>query len=395
MLTKYLIQHLKKKYQTTENPKFRSSLSSAASIVGILSNLCLFLVKFVIGRVANSTSVLADAFNNLSDMISSLISLTGIHLSQKRPDEKHPFGYGRVEYITALLVSFAVLDVGLEFLKESLTKIWHPAVLTLQPVMILLLSLSVLVKIWLFFFYRHIAGKSGSPVLKASSLDSLFDAVTTLITLLSFLIFHIFDKNVDGYTGLIVSLIIFRSGISMIRETSAPLLGQEPNREIQKAIISLVQEDPDILGTHDLVIHNYGPAEQMATIHIELPASLSLTEAHAIADRNEKKVLQELHVLLVIHVDPVDQSDKRTEEIRNHLKKILHILDDQLSFHDLQTVFDKNETLIHFDLVVPYNYREDDENRVIFQISSFMRQLNPNYHCIITVDRGSLPDLSL
>lgn len=392
-LANYIVRKCIKNYDQVEDTRVRTAYGVLGSIVGIICNLALFVLKLLVGLAIHSMAVTADALNNLSDTASSIISLFGARAASRPADREHPFGHGRIEYVASLVVSFIILEVGLSFLRESIGKIRHPEKMQFSWLALLLLLISIGIKLWMSFFNRSLAKSINSSVLKATSTDSLIDAITTGVTVLSLLIYVMAGINIDGITSLLVSLLIIWAGIGIIKDTLTPLIGQSMDPEVEQSIIKLIREDQAIIDTHDLIIHSYGPESRMATIHIEVSSAMSLKEAHTVADRAEKKVLQELGIILVVHVDPVDMEDKRVIQIRGQIARILKILDTNLSFHDLQVSFDKNETMISFDLVVPYSYKEEDENRVLYQVMSFMRELDSKNHCVITIDRGAIEEV--
>lgn len=392
-MTDFFIRKFIKNSDQVQDAQVRASYGIFGSIVGIICNLLLFVLKYIVGTAIHSMAVTADAFNNLSDMASSVISLLGVRMTSRPADREHPFGHGRMEYIAALIVSFIIIDVGLNFLKESVSKIRQPEEMYFSTAAFILLLVSVGVKLWMAAFNRKLAGKIHSEVLKATATDSLFDAITTSVTILSLLIYHFSGINIDGIAGLAVSLIVLWGGVGMVRDTVTPLIGEQMDPETEKKITELIKKDPVILGTHDLVIHSYGPSSSMATIHIEVSSKMSLEEAHAAADRAEKEVLKQLGIILVVHVDPVDLNDERTVKIRGQITRILRILDKELSFHDLQITFTEDENIISFDLVVPYKYGPKDEERVLFQVMAFMRELSPKNECAITLDRGVMEEI--
>lgn len=392
-MTNLLIKKFVKNYEQVENADVRAAYGILGSAVGIICNLLLSVLKLIVGTAAGSTAVVADGFNNLSDMTSSAISLLSARASSRPSDREHPFGHGRIEYVTALIISIAVIDVGINLFKESVGKIQHPEPMRLSIPAFLLLLASVGVKLWMSFFNRSLGNRIQSGVLRATAVDSLIDAVTTAVTIASLLVYVLADINIDGVASLLVSLLIIWAGIGIARDTFSPLIGQEMDPDTEKKIVQIIEEEPSVISTHDLIIHSYGPSSSMATIHIEVPSRMTLEEAHAVADKAEKNVLQKLGILLVVHVDPVDMDDARTVRIREQITRILRILDKNLSFHDLQTEFTDKETLIRFDLVVPYKYKPEDEDRVTYQVSAFMRELNPQNHCDITIDRGAVEDV--
>lgn len=393
ILANFIVRKCIKNYDKVDDPHVRTSYGVVGSVVGIICNLALFILKFLIGIAIRSMAVTADALNNLSDTASSVISLFGARAASRPADREHPFGHGRIEYVASLVVSFIILEVGISFFRQSIDKIRHPEEIHFSWMAFSLLLISVAVKLWMSFFNRSLAKSINSSVLKATSTDSLVDAITTGVTILSLLVYVFLGVNIDGITSLLVSVLIIWAGIGIAKDTLSPLIGQTMDPEAEQSIVKLIREDPAIIDTHDLIIHSYGPESRMATIHIEVSSSMTLKDAHTVADRAEKKVLRELGIILVVHVDPVDMEDKRVIRIRGQIARILKIIDTNLSFHDLQISFEENENLISFDLVVPYSYKEEDENRVLYQVMSFMRELDQKNHCVITIDRGAVEDI--
>lgn len=393
ILTRFLVRKFVKDYEEVTNAKVRTSYGVLGSVVGMVCNLALFILKLVIGLSVRSMAVTADAFNNLSDMSSSIISMFGVRVTTKRSDSEHPFGHGRAEYISAMVIALAIIEVGLSFFKESVGKIANPEELHVNSAAVLLLLISVGVKVWLSFFNRSLGKSINSEVLKATSTDSLLDAVTTSVTIASLLVYALAGINIDGIAGLIVSVLVIWAGIGALKDTLSPLIGQKMDPGTEQKITEIVREDSSVLSTHDLVIHSYGATNSMATIHIEVSDKMTLNAAHKVADAAEKRVMQRLGIILVIHVDPVNLDDTRIQKIREQINRIVKILDSRLSFHDLQITFGDAENLISFDLVVPYEYTEKDEDRVMYQIFAFMHELDPRNQCVISIDRGAIEEV--
>lgn len=391
-MTDFLVRKFIHHYAETTDPKVRTSYGVLGSVVGIICNIFLFVVKCSVGLLSGSVSVLADAFNNLSDMASSVISLAGIRMSDKPADKEHPFGHGRVEYIVSLIVSCVIINVGITFLQEAVKKIRNPQTMEINLVTLILLLVSVAVKLWMAAFNRNLGARIHSDILKATSTDSLFDAITTSVTILSLVIYRVFAVNIDGIASLIVAAVIIWVGISLAKETLTPLIGEKMDPEMEKRVVDLVSEDPSVLSTHDLIIHNYGQSHNMATIHIEVSDKMTLEEAHTVADVAEKRVLRELGIALVVHVDPVNLDDAGAVQIREQLKRILSILDPDLTFHDLQVTHEGSENRISFDIEVPYSYKPADEDRILKQVPALMQEMDPANHCVITLDRGVLEE---
>lgn len=391
-LTDFLLRIFMRKKDRTDQAGIRTAYGMLGSVAGILCNALLVAIKMIAGSLTGSMAVLADGFNNLSDMASSVISLLGVRAASKPADQKHPFGHGRAEYIAALVVSFAIINVGIELFREAIGRILHPSALVMENVALILLLFSVAVKLWMFFFNRNLSRRIHSDVMQATAMDSLFDAVTTSVTIGSLLFYKFSGINIDGFMSLVVSVIVIWAGIRITRDALSPLIGSEMDPETAKKITEIVRENSAVLGTHDLIIHNYGPTCMMATIHMEVPGSMTLENAHAIADQAEKKALHELGIILVVHVDPTNAEDERVIRIREKLKRILGILDPELSFHDLQVRFEEKENVISFDLEVPYKYSKEEESKVVQQIRSLIGEMNRADHCVINVDRGILED---
>ena len=376
-----------------KNPDDRTAYGMLGSITGIICNIFLSAMKFIIGAVSGSVAITADAVNNLSDTASSIISLFSTRISSRPADKEHPFGHGRMEYVATLILSIAIINVGIEFFKESLDRIMHPSALTFSTVTFVLLLVSIGVKLWMYFFDKSLAKPLDLSVLNAAAMDSLFDAVTTSVTVASLIVYVFTAHSIDGIASLIVSVIIIWEGISLVKDTVSPLIGGEMDPEIADRISEIVKQDPTVIGVHDLVIHSYGPEKTMATIHIEVPNRMTLEEAHAVADIAERKVRRDLGIVLVAHVDPVEINDKRTNKIREQIEHILKILDPALTFHDLQVTFGEAGTIVSFDLVVPYSYTTSDEDRVMNQVISLLREFDPKTECAVTIDRGAVEDI--
>ena len=376
-----------------KNPYDRTAYGMLGSITGIICNIFLSAMKFIIGTVSGSVAITADAVNNLSDTASSIISLFSTRISSRPADKEHPFGHGRMEYVATLILSIAIINVGIEFFKESLDRIMHPSALTFSTVTFVLLLVSIGVKLWMYFFDKSLAKPLDLSVLNAAAMDSLFDAVTTSVTVASLIVYVFTGHSIDGIASLIVSVIIIWEGISLVKDTVSPLIGGEMDPEIADRISEIVKQDPTVIGVHDLVIHSYGPEKTMATIHIEVPNRMTLEEAHAVADIAERKVRRDLGIVLVAHVDPVEINDKRTNKIREQIEHILKILDPALTFHDLQVTFGESGTIVSFDLVVPYSYTTSDEDRVMNQVISLLREFDPKTECAVTIDRGAVEDI--
>lgn len=387
-MTEFLVNKFIKDSANIESTEVRTRYGMLASVVGIFCNVLLFSVKLAIGLILSSLAVTADAFNNLSDAASSIISFVGVKMAGKPADAEHPFGHGRIEYIAALIVSFLVIEVGFTFFKSSISKIMHPEEITFDPVPFIILILSILVKLWMAFFNNKLGKRIDSKVMLATAADSLGDVITTSATVISIVICHFTSINVDAIAGLIVSGIVIWSGVSIAKDTLEPLIGQRVPSELYQKITDMVESYEGIVGAHDLIVHNYGPNRSMATIHAEVPNDVSIEASHEIIDRIERDAKKELNILLVIHMDPVEMRDEEVLELRDKTFHIVHALDPELHFHDFRVLKENEQKNLIFDLVVPDSYTEKDANRVMHQLIALLHEMEKNVDCIITLDRS-------
>ena len=384
----FLVNKFIKDSTNIESTEVRTRYGMLASVVGIFCNVLLFSVKLTIGLILSSLAVTADAFNNLSDAASSIISFIGVKMAGKPADAEHPFGHGRIEYIAALIVSFLVIEVGFTFFKSSISKILHPEEISFDLVPFVILILSILVKLWMAFFNNKLGKRIDSKVMLATAADSLGDVITTSATVLSIIICHFTSINVDAIAGLIVSAIVIWSGISIAKDTLEPLIGERVPAELYQKITDIVESYDGIVGTHDLIVHNYGPNRSMATIHAEVPNDINIEVSHEIIDKIERDVKKDLNILLVIHMDPVEMRDEEVLSLREKTSRIVHALDPKLNFHDFRVLKENEQRNLIFDLVIPDSYSEKDANRVMHQLVSLLHEMDENVECIITLDRS-------
>ncbi len=387
-MIQFLVRRFVKNHEDTENPDVRTAYGILSSVVGIFCNVLLFGVKMTIGTLMRSMAVMADAFNNLSDAASSVIGFVGVKMANKPADKDHPFGHGRMEYIAALIVSFLVIEVGITFFKSSIEKIRNPEELAFSWISFIILALSVGVKLWLSVFNRVLGRRIDSKVMLATAADSMGDVITTTATLVSIIVCRFSGVNIDGVVGLIVSIVVIMSGISIARDTLEPLIGKGVDPKLYGEIKELVESYDGIVGTHDLIVHNYGPGRSMASIHAEVPRDVDIETSHEIIDRAEREVSKKLGLFLVIHMDPVEVHDARVLAIKEKLGRVLHALDDRLTFHDFRVVFGKEQINLIFDLVVPFTYNEEEELKLSQQVMALMQEVDARYQCVITMDRS-------
>ena len=386
MMTEFLVRHFIKDHEDVEKISVRTAYGVLASIVGIFFNVFLFAVKFVTGLILHSVSVTADAFNNLSDAGSSVVSFAGVKMAEKPADKDHPFGHGRIEYIAALAVSFLVLEVGFTFLKDSIGRIRTPETMNFQAASVAILFLSIAVKLWLGLFNRKLGEKINSKVMMAVFTDSMGDVITTGATILSLIVFGLTGVNIDGFVGAGVALVVMWAGVGIAKDTLEPLIGEAIDPEVYEQIRHFVEKYDGIAGTHDLIVHNYGPGRSMASIHAEVPNDMDVEQSHEIIDRIERDAAKELGIFLVIHMDPVEMKDERVLRIRKNTAEILRELDPACSLHDFRVVYGEKQINLIFDMVVPIEYDDETRQKLPGRLEERLKELDPRYACVITVD---------
>lgn len=387
-MTEFLVHRFIKDYENTEDAKVRTAYGILSSMVGIFCNVLLFAAKLSIGMLMHSISVMADGFNNLSDAASSIISFIGVKMAEKPADEEHPFGHGRIEYIAALVVSFLVIEVGITFLKSSAGKLTNPEEISFDLIPFLILVFSVGVKLWMAAFNRKLGKRIDSKVMLATAADSMGDVFTTSATILSILVCTFTGLNIDAIAGLVVSLIVIWAGVGIAKDTLEPLIGQAVDPELAERIRREVESYEGIEGTHDLIVHNYGPNRSMASIHAEVPRDVDIETSHEIIDRIEREVTKKLGIFLVIHMDPVEMRDERVLAAKEHLEKVLEKLDPEAAFHDFRMVWGEERINLIFDVQVPFSYGEEQQKELENQIAARMMQTDPRYRCVITVEKS-------
>ena len=386
-MTEFLIRKLIKNSENVQDVQVRTRYGVVASTVGIICNV-LFAGKFLAGVVMHSIAVTADAFNNLSDAASSIISFVGMKMASKPADKNHPFGHGRIEYIAAFIVAFLVIEVGFTFFKSSIQKIIHPEAIAFELVPFIILGVSVLVKIWLGMFNKKLGGKINSKVLEATAADCIGDVAVTAATMAAILVGLFFKINIDGIAGLLVSLVVMWAGINIAKDTLEPLIGEAIDPELCEQIITMVEGYDGILGTHDLIVHNYGPNKSMASVHAEVPRDVDIETSHEIIDRIEREVSKKLGIFLVIHMDPVETRDQELLKAKKQVHQVLAGIDEQITFHDFRMVNGENQINLIFDVVMPYSYSGDRQNELLSTIINKVKEVDSRYECVITVDKS-------
>jgi len=375
-------------YQNTSDPVVRARYGAVAGAVGIVTNVLLAAAKILIGALFGAIAIVADGINNLTDSLSSVITLVGFRLSAAQADEEHPYGHGRMEYIAAMLIAMLMAMVGFTLAQESLPKILHPEEASSSWLVWLTLVLSIAVKLWQGLFYRSMGKAIGSDALRANFRDSINDVVSTSAVLVSVLITPLVGYNTDGIMGLAVALFIMYSGVMLMKETIQPLLGEGADSELAERIKSAVLSYEGVVGVHDLEVHNYGPGRMFVSLHAEVPAETDVLESHDVIDNIERELRQSMGLHLTIHMDPIVTSDPELDDLRAELSEILTALE-RVQYHDLRLVRGTTHTNVLFDLVVPFGYRLSDEE-LCRRVDDALKKNHPTYFTVITVDKDMI-----
>ncbi len=388
-MTSLLIKLFVKNHKDIKNSAVRQSFGTLGSIVGIICNLILCIIKIAVGLFSGSISIIADGLNNLSDMGSSVITMIGFKLAGKPADSDHPFGHGRMEYMSAFIVAVLILLVGFELLKSSVGSLISGEKLPVYSLTaVIILIISIIIKFWLYLFNRKIGKKINSEALIATAKDSLNDCITTFVILVSVAISMLIDLafNLDAVMGIFVSIFILYSGISSAKETINQILGMPPEKELIENIENTILSFGDFVGIHDLIVHNYGPGRQFASVHVEVPQNVDTVKCHEQIDLCEKLLYEQLDVSVVIHMDPIDTDDETVNKVREDLSLILKEIDENLSLHDFRmTPVCDNKTNLIFDVVVPSKLSISN-TKLREKIEQSAREINPTFTCVITFD---------
>ncbi len=385
-MTELLIKLFVKNSKMTDDPAVRTEYGKLFSITGILANVLLFAIKLGAGWLTASVSIMADAVNNLSDASASIISLFGFKLASRPADAEHPYGHGRYEYLSGLMVSVLILAIGLELLKTGITKTLHPEPVTFGWVPAVILVISIGIKLWMMLFGRTIGRRIQSGAIIATASDSRNDVISTAAVLLAAVISHFTKVQSDGIIGIAVALFILYSGFCLVKDTLAPLLGKAPDpkqvEEIRRRILSY----PGVLGTHDLMIHDYGPGRQFGSVHVEMAAENDVTESHDVIDNIERDFIAG-GLNLIVHFDPIVTKDHAIYDIRHWLAEAVLTIDPRLTVHDLRIVNGPTHTNLIFDCVVPLGFALSD-SEVKKKVGALVKEKYPTYYCVITIDKS-------
>ncbi len=385
-MTDFLISKFITDYQNIKEVKVREKYGILSGVVGIVCNVLLFVLKLVIGVITNSVSITADAINNLSDCLSSVISVVSFKVSGRKPDARHPFGYGRVEYVAGLLVSFLIVYVGIEFIKTSVDRILHPQQTECSIVLLLILGISVFLKLWMGMFHKKIGKRISSTVLLAAMQDSINDVITTLVVICGMVLSRFTALPVDGFVGIAVAVFIILAGVNIAKDTMTPLLGTSADPEMVQEIIRIVMEYDDIVGVHDVIMHSYGAGKYLASIHAEVPDNANFTAVHETIDEAEKRVQEETGITLVIHMDPIAMNDDRVNHMRTVAMQEIRDLDQRLTMHDFRIVDGTRHINLIFDVVVPFEYDDRKKAALQAEIDRRLREKDKRYRAVITFD---------
>ncbi len=371
--------------KNTQESEKRVKYSVFAGILGIICNLVLFSVKIGVGTAMSSIAIVSDAFNNLSDTGSSAVSIIGTKLSAKKPDKEHPFGHGRLEYISSLIVAFIIMLVGFELFKSSASKIFNPEAVILNPVLLGILCISIPVKLWMYSYNKYIGTITSSGVVMATAKDSINDVIATSAVIVSAVIGRLIDfPPLDGIVGTVVSVIIFYSGLRICLDTIDILLGLPPEKEMIEAIRSRVLAADGVVGVHDLIVHDYGPGRVLASVHAEVPDDCNVVEIHEIIDLLEQKIYNELGVHIVVHMDPITINSEYLTNIRNTALAVVKSIDDRMNIHDFRMTDGANLINLIFDIEIPldFDYTEDTENI----IKAKLKEKDERFNAVIGID---------
>lgn len=388
-MTNLLLRLFVKDHRNTADPRVRAAIGSLSGTVGICCNALLFLMKLIVGSLTGSVSITADALNNLSDASGSILTLVGFRLADKPADEHHPYGHARAEYLSGLAVAVLILFIGFELVKSSVDKIFHPSPVTFSAPAAGVLVASIGVKLWMALFNRDLGKRIGSTTLAATSADSRNDCVATSAVLLAAIIEHTLDLRIDGYIGLGVAAFILYSGWNLAKDTISPLLGENADPELQEKIVDYIQAQPKVLGYHDLMVHDYGPGQRFASLHVEMDAREDPLECHELIDDMERECLNSHNVHLVIHYDPVITDDPELRRLKEEVSALLRTRDRRLSLHDFRMVQGRRHMNLVFDVALPSDLRQQGA-QIRQWLEDTLNETEPAvYHVKITYDTAA------
>lgn len=387
-MTDLIVKTFIKDYQKTNDPKVRMKYGILSGCVGIGMNVILCLLKFFVGTLTGSIAISADAVNNLSDAGSSAVTVFGFKMAGKPADKDHPFGHGRIEYITAMIVSFIILFMGVELAIQSVKKIRSPEDIQFSLIGAIIIAASILGKLWLAFFNRGLGKRIDSPAMTAVVADSMSDIAATSITLIALILSRFFPSlHIDGWLGIIVAGFVFKAGLDIFRDTLSSLIGQPPSKELVEELKAKILSYDHVSGIHDLIMHNYGPDQFFATVHVEIPSDIDVMVGHDIIDNIENDIKKQMGIDLTIHYDPLVVNDERVNELKKMVLEIVNSINSEISIHDFRVVDGPMHTNLIFDVVIPYGFKEKS-NELISEIRFKISEINSSYFAIIKVEHS-------
>lgn len=389
-MTKLLVRIFIPDYQNTEDPEVRRKYGRFSGVVGICTNLLLFVIKIIAGTLSQSIAITADAVNNLSDCASSLITLIGFKMASKPADQEHPYGHARFEYLSGLIVSIMIFIVGFQFAQNSVNKIFTPEKSDFSLLTAGILVVSILLKLWQGSFYRKVGKMTHSETLLAASADSRSDVIATSVVLFGALFTRLTGYNLDGYMGIVVAVLIMVTGYQLVRKTSNPLLGEAPSKQLVDDIYHTIKQNDGIIGVHDLNVHDYGPGRCFASVHCEVPAERDILESHDIIDNIEHEFLAKKGIHLVIHMDPIITGDPRTNELKTQVAAMISQISPEITMHDFRVVWGTTHSNLVFDVCVPFDFVISD-SEIVSTVTDGIHTIDPHYYAVVTVDHDYVP----
>ena len=383
-MTNFLIK-LFVKDKNVKDPKVRTKYGTLSSLTGIVVNFILSITKVVIGIISNSMSIISDGLNNITDAGSSVITMIGFKMSQKKVDDDHPWGHGRMEYIAAFIVDMLIVLVGIELFKSSIDKIINPVMPDISTITITILVIAIIAKLWLFFFYNKIAKTINSEAIKGNAYDSISDVISTFVVLLSAIVAKFANVSIDGYVSILVSIFILYTGFKALKETVDILLGSKPDPELVKGIEEFTKKYDMIVGIHDMMIHDYGPGRKIVSFHAEVPANSDICMAHDIIDQMEQDIYEEFNCITTIHMDPIEVDDEEINKMREITEKIVKEINENYSIHDFRMTNGGGRINLIFDLVIPRGEKVDSD-KLKAQVQQKIHSENPKYYAVPKVE---------
>ena len=385
-MTKLLVRLFVKDSENVKDPAVRIRYGYLGSVTGIVLNVLLFAGKLAAGIISGAISVTADAFNNLSDAGSSIMSLVGFKMAAQPADEEHPFGHGRMEYVSGLVISFLIMLMGFELAQSSIEKIFRPQEMSFSWLTLTVLIVSVAVKLWMGLFNRSLGKRINSTSMKAAAADSISDCISTSAVIAALLVLYFFDVNIDSYIGLAVALFIFYNGINTFRDSLTPLLGTKPDKEFVREITGMVESYEGIVGTHDMIVHDYGVGNLIISMHAEVPMEMDFNSAHELIDKIEDDLKKQYKCLVTIHMDPVAVNDEKAMAVKAQVAEIVRQIDSRMSIHDFRMTDGKDRDNLIFDVVVPFKLDMTDAE-VRETIGKRVSEIDKAYYCVINIDK--------